>query len=217
MEPYDIVMLAVLGVTTFWGYRKGLAWQIASLAAIGISYFVAYNFRDRVAAQIDMEPPWNTFLAMLGLYLGTSFAIWLMFRMVSGAIDQAKMKDFDRQLGAIFGAAKGALLCVIITMFAVSLLGENLRVRIVSSRSGLYIARFLDRSEAIMPPELHEVLDPYLRKVDERLQPALTPPGYADPGSQFDFPETDWTGQANRSQPVDPLRDAPSSNDRGWR
>jgi membrane protein required for colicin V production len=172
MQAYDIIMLIVLGAAMFLGFRKGLAWQIASVAAIVVSYLVAMQFRDVLASRIDAEPPWNTFLAMLILYIGTSFAIWLVFQMVRGFIDRAKLHEFDRQLGAIFGLAKGVLLCVIITLFAVTLLGDEQRQQIINSRSGLYIARLLDRADAVMPEELHDFLHPYLHRLEGELGPA---------------------------------------------
>jgi membrane protein required for colicin V production len=166
MQTYDIIMLIVLGATTFIGFRKGLVWQLASLAAIVVSYLVAVQFRDVLSNHIDAEPPWNTFLAMLILYIGTSFVIWLVFQFVRGFIDRAKLREFDRQLGAIFGLAKGVLLCVIITLFAVTLLGDQQRQQIIDSKSGLYIAQLLDRADAVMPDELHDFLHPYLHRLD---------------------------------------------------
>lgn len=174
MEAYDIIMLIVLVVATFFGFRKGLAWQIASLGAIFCSYLVAVRFRDVVADKINATPPWNSFLAMLILYVASSFVIWLIFQFVRGFIDRAKLKDFDRQLGAVFGMAKGVLLCVIITLFAVTLLGDDLRRQIIDSRSGLYIARLLDRADAVMPEEMHDFLHPYLHQLDGRLEGAPT-------------------------------------------
>lgn len=177
MQAYDIIMLIVLAVATFFGFRKGLVWQIASVAAIVVSYIVAMQFRDVVAQKLNAAPPWNTFLAMLILYVGTSFAIWVAFQLVRGAIDKAKMKEFDQQLGAIFGFAKGVLLCVIITLFAVTLLGPDLRQQIIDSKSGLYIAKLLDRADAVMPEELHEYLHPYLDRLDHGAAPVELPGG----------------------------------------
>lgn len=176
MQAYDIMMLVVLVVTTFIGFRKGLAWQIASLGAIFISYFVAVRFRDVVASKIDAQPPWNTAVAMLIVYVASSFAIWVMFRFVRGFIDGAKLKGFDRQLGALLGMAKGIVLCVIITLFAVTLLGEQQRRDIIDSRSGLYIAHLLDRADAVMPTEMHDFLHPYLDQLDDRLDEPLPRP-----------------------------------------
>lgn len=167
MEIYDIIMLVVLAAAIVWGAVKGFAWQLASIASIVVSYVVAYKYRHPFSESIDAEPPWNRFLAMLILYVGTSLVIWAVFRMISGSIDRMKLREFDRQVGAIFGLAKGALLCTLITLFAVSLSGDRIRKSIVNSTSGLYIAHALDQSGAIMPPELQEVMQPYLHRFDE--------------------------------------------------
>ena len=169
MQIYDVIMIVVLVGATLFGAYKGLAWQIASLAAIVASFFVAMNFRDPVAKLIDTAPPWNMFLAMLILYVGTSFAIWIGFRYVSAVLDRMKLKEFDRQLGGLLGFAKGVLFCVIITLFAMTLLGDAHRRKIVQSHSGYYIAVVLDKSHQVMPSELHDVLHPYVHKLDDRV------------------------------------------------
>jgi membrane protein required for colicin V production len=89
--------------------------------------------------------------------------------MVSRFIDRLRLKEFDRQIGALFGFTKGILLCVIITLFAVALLGDTQRKAIVRSRSGYYIAHLLDRSQLVMPREISDVLQPYIHSLDERL------------------------------------------------
>jgi membrane protein required for colicin V production len=164
-----------VGLAALFGYWKGLAWQVASLASIFASYFVAYRFRDEVAQHINAQPPWNTFAAMLVLFLGTSLVIWVLFRLVKGFLDRAKLKEFDQHLGAILGAGKGVVLCMVITLFAVSLAGDSVRRAIIFSRSGTYIAKLLDKSEAVMPPELHDVLAPYLEQLDNRFGDASGP------------------------------------------
>jgi len=169
MEGYDLIMLCVVALGTMFGAWKGLAWQIASLSSIFASYFIAYRFRGAVAEYISASPPWNTFLAMLILYLGTSLVIWLVFRFVSDIIDRVKLKEFDRHAGAALGFCRGILWCVIITLFAVTLLGEPQKKTIIHSRSGYYIALLLDRSHAVMPEEIHDVLGPYIHSLDERL------------------------------------------------
>lgn len=169
MQTYDIIMLVVLVGTTLYGAFKGFAWQVASLASMVLSYFVAYNFRDQLTPHIDAAPPWNMFGAMLILYAATSVAIWFAFRLVSGAIDKLKMKGLDRQFGALFGFAKGAIACSLITLFAVTLLGDSSRRDIIQSKSGRRIAQLLHDSDRIMPSEVKTVLDPYLRDFDRKV------------------------------------------------
>jgi membrane protein required for colicin V production len=169
MQTYDLLMLVVIIGLTLFGAWKGLAWQLAYLASIFASFIVAVRLRGPVAAMIDAEPPWNTFVAMLILYLGSSLAIWIGFRLIKDVIERVRLKEFDHQAGAVVGLGRGVLWCVIITLFALTLLGEQQQRQIIESRSGHYIAVLLDKSKPIMPAELDQVLGPYLRTFDSRL------------------------------------------------
>ena len=172
MQAYDLIMLIVLAMATIFGAIKGFAWQVASLASVIVSYIVAYRYRMDVAEMIQAQPPWNQFLAMLILYVGTSFVIWVAFRLFSGMIDRVRLKEFDRHLGAAFGLAKGMIYCLLITMFAMSLLGKTQQAAICQSRSGYYIAVALDRGVGILPKEIHDVVGPYLARLDDKLKGA---------------------------------------------
>ena len=181
MQAYDIFMLVVLSAAVVWGAWKGLAWQIASIGSIVASYIVALTFRQQVAQFIDASPPWNMFVSMLILFLGTSLVVWLGFNLVAELIEKVKLKEFDRQIGAIFGLAKGVLLCVLITLFAVTLLSEPQRQAICASRSGYYIAVLLDKADGVIPGELHQVLDPYIDRLDAQVPHEHTEGGFELP------------------------------------
>lgn len=168
MQVYDIGMLVVLLGATVFGAWKGMAWQLASLSSIVCSFAVALRFSPLLAPYIGAQEPWNRFVAMLVLYLGTSLVIWLVFRLVASMIDRIKLKDFDRQVGALFGAAKGVVLCIAITFFAVTL-SEKARELALHSRSGQYISVLIDRATPVMPKEVHEVLGPYLDQLEQGL------------------------------------------------
>jgi membrane protein required for colicin V production len=189
MQAYDIIMLAVLAGSTFFGFIKGMAWQLASLSSLFMSYVVALKFSHLLAPHLGQQQPLNRIAAMLVLYLATSLAIWLIFRVVAGVIDRVKLKEFDRQVGGLFGAAKGVLLCVVVTFFAVGL-SEEVREHILFSRSGHYIAVLLDKADPVLPEELHDVLGPYLHELDEQLDPrsARRPEddGWRELGEEFE-------------------------------
>ena len=188
MQTYDFIMLAVLLAATLFGAWKGMAWQLASLASFVLSYAVALRFSPHLAPMFGDSQPWNRFLAMLVLYIATSLVVWILFRLVADVIDRVKLKEFDRQLGATFGLAKGVLLCVVITFFAVAMLPEPQKQSILDSRSGYYIGVLLDRSHTVLPEELHDILHPYIHAIDERLD--------ADTSSDRPADHTAW--QPNR-------------------
>jgi membrane protein required for colicin V production len=180
MQGYDLLMIVVLVSAVVWGAWKGFAWQVASLSSMAASYVVALTFRQQLAQYINATPPWNMFLAMLLLFLGTSLVVWIGFNLVAEVIEKVKLKEFDRQIGAIFGFAKGVLLCVLITLFAVTLLSEPQRQAICNSRSGYYIAVLLDKADAVIPSEVHQVLDPYIDRLDREIDHPHTEGGGLD-------------------------------------
>jgi membrane protein required for colicin V production len=209
MQTYDLLMLLVLVCATIFGFWKGMAWQLASLASLVVSYLAALKFSERLAPTFGSTAPWNRFVAMLVIYMVTSFMIWTAFRLISGVIDKVKLEAFDKQLGAMFGFAKGVLLCVAVTFFAVTLLPPTQGEMIVGSQSGQYIVAFLNKADAVVPPELHEVIGPYLHKVQERLnggQQASFPAGGAQaPSSGWSWPS--WL----KSEPAAPQIEWPQS------
>lgn len=203
VQTYDLLMLVVLIATTLFGFWKGMAWQIASLASLVLSYFAALRFSEQLAPMFGDSAPLNRFVAMLAIYIGTSFIIWTLFRLIAGMIDKVKLESFDRQLGAMFGFAKGVLLCVAITFFAVTLLPPAQGEAIVASQSGRYIVALLDKSHAVFPPELHQIVDPYLDKIEQRLNPNWQPHAGATGG---------WPAQATTTQPSQPAAAWPPMN-----
>jgi membrane protein required for colicin V production len=206
MQAYDIFMLIVMVAAVLWGFWKGFAWQIASLASIGLSYFVALNFRVPVAgilSQIapNVGPPVNVLLAMLILFLGTGLGVWIVFNFVSDVIERVRLKEFDRQVGALFGVAKGAVLCIIITLFAVSLLGQERCQAICNSYSGRLIGQVLVKAEKVIPPETINAILPHIDPT--RAGYANYPAGYGQPGYEPApvYNEQPNYGQPNYSQP----------------
>ncbi|HTN75191.1 MAG TPA: CvpA family protein [Pirellulaceae bacterium] len=169
MPSYDLIMLLIVVATTAWGLWKGFAWQLASLTSVFSSYGVAYSLRAPVAKMIDADPPWNMFAAMLIVYILMSLVSWIGFGLLATSISSLQLKDFDRQLGGMMGAAKGALLCVVVTFFAVTLTSPQQQEAICKSTSGYYIAVALKNSGGLIPPEMSAVVSPYLKTLEEKL------------------------------------------------
>jgi membrane protein required for colicin V production len=168
IEGYDLMMLGILAAAAVLGYFKGFVWQVAWIAGIAASGFVAVRFAGVVTPFIGQQPPWNRLLAMLALYVATSIVVWLLFRVVSGLIDAIHLSAFDHQLGLLFGLAKGALLCLVITFFAVTL-APGFRGQILGSHSGRFVASLISRADEILPPEIVELVGPFVRQFEDQL------------------------------------------------
>src|SRR4051794_5399545 len=217
MQNYDLLMLGVLVGATIFGFWKGMAWQIASLAALVVSYFASLKFSDQLAPLFGQQAPLNKCIAMLAIYVGASFVVWMLFRLVSGLIDKIRLESFDKQLGGTLGFAEGICLCVVITFFVVMLWPAQ-REAIVGSRSGHYIVVLLDKANSIFPPEVHQVVDPYLQKLQEQLNPNFQPQGGQNvrqlwPGPTQTNAPAGWpqSSGAPQTQPAQAQPDWPAS------
>lgn len=198
MQPYDIAMVLVLAAATLFGVYKGMAWQVASLASVVVSTLVAVHSSAAVAPYFPGAEPWNRFLAMLLLYILTSAAIWIVFRLVSNIIDRVKLQEFDRQLGATFGLAKGVLYCVVITFFAVTL-SESARKLVLESHSGELIARGIRNANPILPEDIRTYLGKYIDELDQKLNtPIQGEAGEKKPESAVPAPAKGSEGGASK-------------------
>ncbi len=175
IQPYDIFMLAVLALATIFGAWKGMAWQLASLASLVASAIVALRFSGVLAPYLS-DQDWAPFAAMLILYLATSLAIWLVFRLVAGAIDRLKLKEFDHQIGGLFGFAKGVALCVVITFFVVTL-SEPARQSVMRTRSGRAVSLLIRQGKPLMPEKARALVGKYLDELDQKLNAPAAPAG----------------------------------------
>ncbi|MGA1619041.1 MAG: CvpA family protein, partial [Pirellulales bacterium] len=101
------------------------------------------------------------------LYVATSLAVWIGFRVVSSAIDAVHLGAFDHQLGLVFGLAKGALICVVITFFTVTMV-PGYRSQITGSHSGQIVARLIGEADRYLPPDVHETINPFLQQFQEQ-------------------------------------------------
>lgn len=172
IEGYDLVMLGILAAAAVLGYFKGMVWQLAWIAGIAASGFLALRFSGQLAPYFGQQAPWNRLIAMLAIYVGTSLAVWLVFSVISGAINAVHLSSFDHQLGLLLGLAKGALMCVVVTFFAVTL-APAYRHQIVSSRSGRLVAEIIVRADELLPPNIAEPVQPFVKQFEEQFrQPA---------------------------------------------
>lgn len=208
IEGYDLVMLGILAAAAVLGYFKGIVWQFAWIAGIGASATVALRFGGPLAPFFGSQAPWNRLVAMLALYVVTSLAVWLVFSAVSGLIKTVHLSAFDHQLGLLLGLAKGVLLCVVVTFFAVTL-APGYRQQIVGSQSGRLVAELIVRADQILPPDVVETLKPFVDRFEDELRKPVgdgQPPVAAQAGSPLQAmwegvrSAAAWTGAGGEGQ-----------------
>lgn len=194
IEGYDLVMLGILAAAAVLGYFKGVIWQLAWIAGIAASAVVAIRFGGPLAPFFGSQAPWNKLIAMLALYVATSLAVWLVFGVIAGIIKTVQLSAFDHQMGLLLGLAKGALLCIVVTFFAV-MLAPGYRDQIVGSRSGRIVAELIVRSDQFLPPDVIQTVKPFVDRFEDELRRPPTP-GATTAASPL---ESMWNGVGSTS------------------
>ena len=224
MGIYDALMLASIGVAAFLGWRKGMLSQVASIVSLVASFFVAMNFYEQAAVHIKASEPWNKIGGFVLLYLGTALIVWLFFKSIRSSVEQMKLRDFDYQMGALLGAAKGVALVCIITLLAVNLLTPTSRLAIIQSKSGGVVSRLVHTFGPHMPARMQPFLTQYVQRLDEALgtpgspQVPTSPYVNRDPFGQ-PYAEPNPYGGTSGSDPFDsPANPSyyPPSDPGGW-
>jgi membrane protein required for colicin V production len=157
LNVFDFVVVGILVFVTIRGSASGLVGQVVSLASVAIGWVVAARCNTLLGPMLPIEEPWNRYVAMVMLFVG----VWLVFRLfnavICAALKKMRIKEFDRQLGALVGFLKGLFVCMVITFFAVSF-SEVSRSYVLSSKSGHYLALLIDKTGALIPADMSERL-----------------------------------------------------------
>ena len=170
LQLYDIFVLILLGIMTFWGGMRGIFSQLASIAALVVAWLGASNYYGVISSLIPLDDPWRDTVAMLALFFILLLAIRFAVRMVRGVVHQTVLKEFDRQLGALLGLLKGGVICLLVTFFAVTG-GDSTRNLVVGSPSGRFMVRVISSIQQYVPKnESHEKIQKALAEFSAAAQ-----------------------------------------------
>lgn len=163
---YDLGVAVVLLFATWRGAVKGFVWQLATIAALVLAFCFAGPLSGRIAPLTGLKSPLDRWVSLLGLYVVFSFGCFLLARSLKSGIEKIKFEDYDRHLGAIFGFLKGAVVCLVVTFFGVTLWAES-HPYILGSYTGYASAVIFDELRPIVPNEYHAHLDDSLKKLGQ--------------------------------------------------
>lgn len=163
-----VVMATLLG--SVFGAWKGLAWQAAGILSLVAGFAVALPLSGPLAPAFGASAPLNRFVAVAVLYALVSLGVYIAALCYRTTIQRWKLEHWDRHLGGVAGALKGFLLCLVLTYFSVTLT-SSLREPILTTKSGKVMAHVMSAVHPIWPPGVHDVLHPYVHRLEEPKDP----------------------------------------------
>jgi membrane protein required for colicin V production len=107
MNWIDLVLILMLGLAAWKGFRRGFIIELASLLGLALGIWAGIRFSNRVIAALDLEVKHAAvaFLITFGLVLAL---VVLLGHLLTKAIDIAQLSLPNKLAGVAFGALRSA-------------------------------------------------------------------------------------------------------------
>lgn len=153
-DIFDLTFVLIIFFFTIRGYFNGLVGEVAAIISLVGGFWAAYTFHPLLAPKLTFitEPAWRVIAAYIVLFVAVVIAVALAARLLQKILSLAFASWIDSLGGALFGLAKGILLCSLVFI----LMGKffynfdfykNSRVR-------PYMTVFTDKFRAALPADI---------------------------------------------------------------
>ena len=115
MNWLDYIFIAILLLSTLFALRKGFARETIGLVASVAGLILAFWFYGTPASFLEPLLSSRRLANLLGFIIvfgGVVFIGWLIGALINRFIKATGLTFFDRFLGAVFGFARGAAVCM---------------------------------------------------------------------------------------------------------
>lgn len=120
MNYLDIIIAIILLLFGVKGFRKGLIIEVVTLLAFAVGVYGAMHFSDFTAEHLkefmEINPKYLNTTAFVLTFILLVILVNIIGRMVTKLIQAMNLGFFNKLGGAVFGMAKGVLLCSIMVM-----------------------------------------------------------------------------------------------------
>ncbi len=197
-QIFDLVVIGALLYCAWKGAARGLVSQAAWVLALILCFKFSGELAPAIEPAIAVDQPLKRWIAMAIVYLGLCLGSFVAASILDSWLVRAKLKDFDRHLGALLGLIKGAVICMTVMFFSLTL-SQSSKAVVSQTRSAYAAAVLLYHLDPLIPliPEgAKETVENVRRTFNQELggDEALTG-GTTSPREVFD----DWQGGGSSS------------------
>jgi len=132
IELLDIILIALMLISGFLAMVRGFSREILAISSWIIAALVALTFYEQLAplaAEYTVSITDNELVPKIAagaaIFLITLIIVSLVTMKIADFIVDSRVGALDRTLGFIFGAARGALLVMVLLMFYVNFFPDN--------------------------------------------------------------------------------------------
>lgn len=158
MNPFDVVLLVLLGVLVLVGIVKGLTRILIGIGALVAAFALAAHFHQPLAdrlARIDLPDELLRLIAYGLIFFGTMIAGGVLATIVRKFLKVAMLSWADRLAGGALGAVAAALVSALLVLPLVAYSDRGERA-LRGSMLAPYVSVVADFANLAAPDELSE-------------------------------------------------------------
>lgn len=173
LNALDIICILIVSFHLILGAVKGATWQIMRIASIVLGFWCASHYSQAVLDRwpdslMKPDAPYGIYVAQVAVFLAVYLAFFFLTHLLKSIIDKIKLGSWDRMLGAILGAAKGAAICSLvlylqfidpiaaIPLVRDQLVGNETKDVRASKANQIFVEEIEPRIKKLLPPDAIE-------------------------------------------------------------
>ena len=122
MSNVDLVIAAVILISTFLSFKRGFFKEFMSLAAWVLAIVVTLMFTSRFSVLLPIDtvqsPQARATISAVSLFFGTLFVGGVISWVFGHIVSKPRVGKFDRFLGVGFGGARGVIIVCLLVLAA---------------------------------------------------------------------------------------------------
>ncbi|MGD9974199.1 MAG: CvpA family protein [Desulfatirhabdiaceae bacterium] len=128
MNPFDTIILVILGYCLIRGFFRGLVKEISSIVGVLSGFYAGYTYYPGLADSFSTwisNMAYANILAFMLIFCSVFIAISIMGAIIKYLMNIAFLGWIDRLSGLMFGAFKGILIVSILLVMLTAFLPKN--------------------------------------------------------------------------------------------
>ena len=166
MNPFDILILVILGYSLVRGLFRGLVKEISSIIGVFGGFYAAYTYYHALAKLISRlihNVSYLNIVSFLIIFCGVLIAISVLGVIIKYLLNIAFLGWVDRIGGVIFGVAKGVLVVSVIFISLTAFLPQG-SAFIKNSVLAPHVSRVSEKMAKVVSKEMKQ---DFTRKLGE--------------------------------------------------
>jgi membrane protein required for colicin V production len=172
MNPFDIVIVVVLGYCLVRGIFRGLVKELSSLVGVFAGFYGAYSYYDtlgRLLSRVVANVAYRNILSFLLIFVGVFVLVSIIGVLLRYVMSIVFLGWVDRICGALFGVFKGVLIVSVLLVAFTTFLPKNTPV-IQDSRLAPHLSNISEQMSRVLSSDMKLEYGTKLKELRKRWQ-----------------------------------------------